>query len=71
MEMYRTFRGADPDKVPMLKARGLWHEPEPVVDTLVVEEMVDVSQLDNFVERPRPGQSVRPIIKNKPNLTEI
>ena len=32
MEMYRTFRGADPDKTAMLKARGLYQEPEPVVE---------------------------------------
>ena len=30
MEMYRDFRGAAPDKKPMLRARGLWNEPEPV-----------------------------------------
>lgn len=36
MEMYRKFRGADPDKTPMLKARGLWTEPEPV-DSLAAE----------------------------------
>ena len=34
MDMYRKFRGADPDKTAMLKARGLWTEP-------VVEEQVD------------------------------
>ena len=32
MEMYRKFRGADPDKTAMLKARGLYQEPEPVVE---------------------------------------
>ena len=40
MEMYRKFRGADPDKTAMLKARGLWQEPE-VVDTLSVEPEVE------------------------------
>ncbi len=29
MTLYRNFRGAEPDKIPMLKARGLWQEPEP------------------------------------------
>ena len=38
MEMYRKFRGADPDKTAMLKARGLWKEP--VVE---VEESVEPS----------------------------
>ena len=27
MKMYRAFRGADPDRLPLLKARGLWKEP--------------------------------------------
>lgn len=40
MEMYRKFRGADPDKTAMLKARGLWQEPE-VVDTLSVKPEVE------------------------------
>ena len=29
MTMYRDFRGKDPDKVPMLRSRGLWTDPEP------------------------------------------
>ena len=28
MKMYRAFRGADPDRLPLLKARGLWKEPD-------------------------------------------
>ena len=28
MKMYRAFRGGDPDRTPLLKARGLWKEPE-------------------------------------------
>ncbi|MCH5329748.1 MAG: M3 family metallopeptidase [Alistipes sp.] len=28
MTMYRAFRGSDPDRTPLLKARGLWNEPE-------------------------------------------
>ena len=27
MNLYRAFRGAEPDKTPLLKARGLWVEP--------------------------------------------
>ena len=38
MKMYRAFRGAEPDKLPLLKARGLWKEPEPVADTLAGAE---------------------------------
>lgn len=29
MTLYTNFRGKEPDKTPMLKARGLWTEPEP------------------------------------------
>ena len=54
MEMYRAFRGADPDKKPMLRARGLWNEPEPV-DTLE-EGVVDAQPI---VE---PGRPIRPTI---------
>ena len=68
MEMYRTFRGADPDKTPMLKARGLWKEPEPIVDTLAE----DATELRPMVEpgkpmlqtQPKAGRPVRPMIKD-------
>ncbi len=65
MEMYRKFRGADPDKTAMLKARGLWREPEPVVDTLTDDVLIDISKLDTTVERPKPGLPVRPVISPK------
>ena len=29
MKMYRAFRGGDPDRKPLLKARGLWKEAKP------------------------------------------
>lgn len=29
MSLYRDFRGKDPDRIPMLRGRGLWDEPEP------------------------------------------
>lgn len=37
MTMYRKFRGADPDKSYMLRARGLWDEPEPEPDSLQMQ----------------------------------
>ncbi len=49
MEMYRKFRGADPDKIPMLRARGLWQEPE-VVDTMAVTEP---EMVDNELDTPK------------------
>ena len=56
MEMYRKFRGADPDKTPMLKARGLWTEPEPVdslaaeVETMPMKESLRPALRTNEVE---------------------
>ena len=57
MEMYRKFRGADPDKIPMLRARGLWQEPE-VVDTMAVTEPLEVDNELNTPKRPaiEPGK---------------
>ena len=57
MEMYRKFRGADPDKIPMLRARGLWQEPE-VVDTMAVTEPEMVDNELNTPMRPaiEPGK---------------
>ena len=50
MDMYRKFRGAAPDKKPMLKARGLWKEPEPVVEEPTVDKPSNTPQL-------RPGSA--------------
>ena len=36
MTMYRDFRGKDPDKIPMLRSRGLWTDPAPA-DSLDVK----------------------------------
>ena len=36
MSLYRAFRGKDPDKIPMLRGRGLWDGPDPA-DTLAVK----------------------------------
>ena len=38
MTMYRAFRGADPDRKALLKARGLWNEPEPEEEEEVVSD---------------------------------
>ncbi len=60
MDMYRTFRGADPDKTPMLKARGLWKEPEPEVDSTAVET-TKPTRLDP--PAIRPGRPIVPTVK--------
>ena len=33
MNLYRAFRGSEPDKTPLLKARGLWKDPEGESET--------------------------------------
>ena len=63
MEMYRKFRGADPDKTAMLKARGLWSEPE-VVDSLGDESM---EPAEPIVNQPR-GQRPPVVMPGKPAL---
>ena len=51
MDMYRKFRGAEPDKTPMLKARGLWKEPEPEpVDSLV--ETTTAVEVNPYLNSP-------------------
>ncbi len=66
MDMYRKFRGADPSKEPMLRARGLWHEPEVVeVDTTATEEFKQLPVLESEMTleatpKNAPGKPVRP-----------
>ncbi len=60
MDMYRKFRGAAPDKKPMLKARGLWVEPEPV-DTL----QKPTTETPKSMFSPRPGQRPTPSFDGK------
>ena len=68
MEMYRTFRGADPDKKPMLRARGLLKE-EPVVEEESSEELLEsVAELPVMPVEPgmapkKPAAPLKPTIK--------
>ena len=68
MDMYRKFRGADPDKTAMLKARGLYKEPEPEV----VEDFAPTSPsefMPSLTERrpiAEPREALRPEIAKKP-----
>ena len=39
MTLYREFRGAEPSRKALLKARGLWIEPEPVAEEGLVDEL--------------------------------
>ena len=47
MTLYREFRGADPSREPLLKARGLWVEPEPVVEEEPSEIPTDENEETN------------------------
>ena len=77
MEMYRKFRGADPDKTAMLKARGLWQEPvveEPILEETQIEEPEIVKPAVAPERKPivapkrptKPGEPIRGDITKKP-----
>ena len=77
MEMYRKFRGADPDKTAMLKARGLWQEPvveEPILEEAQIEEPEIVKPAVATERKPivapkrptKPGEPIRGDITKKP-----
>ena len=75
MEMYRKFRGADPDKTAMLKARGLYQEPvveEPVEETPELDAEIEVAkELSPAIRDPRrptmeSGKALRPDFAKKP-----
>jgi peptidyl-dipeptidase Dcp len=84
MEMYRKFRGADPNKEPMLRARGLWREPEVVevdsVDTAEYKQMPvlesEAMLSDNIKSTPgKPvlpanSRDLKPKLQPKANLGE-
>ena len=61
MDMYLKFRGAAPDKKPMLRARGLWKDPEPVVDSTAVVNDKPALQT-NIAKAPisKPGEAGKP-----------
>ena len=63
MEMYRTFRGADPDKKPMLRARGLLKD-EPVVEEVEPEAM-EAPEPPMLPTKPgaAPTAPIKPTIK--------
>ena len=77
MEMYRKFRGADPDKTAMLKARGLWQEPVvevPILEEAQIEEPEIVKPAVAPERKPivapkrptKPGEPIRGDITKKP-----
>lgn len=55
MTLYTNFRGKEPDKTPMLKARGLWTEPEPSEDETPAED--GEAAAGDATLRPMPKQS--------------
>lgn len=44
MTLYRDFRGADPDKTPLLRSRGLWTEPEPQPEADSLRRATDAAE---------------------------
>ncbi len=54
MSLYRAFRGKEPDKRAMLKARGLWKEP--VVDSLEVD--VKEATISEMLKMKRQAKNV-------------
>lgn len=55
MTLYTNFRGKEPDKTPMLKARGLWTEPEPAEDEIPAKD--GEAAAGDATLRPMPKQS--------------
>ena len=55
MDMYRKFRGAAPDKKPMLRARGLWKDPVAVDSTAVETPELRVEAENTPVAVAKPG----------------
>ncbi len=67
MDMYRKFRGAEPDKLPMLKARGLWSEPEAeAIDSLEVDNTL-IDKVEDSEERSKEEalRAIRPQVNKK------
>ena len=67
MTLYRDFRGADPDKTPLLRSRGLWTEPEPQPEadslrraTDAAERSADVRPVVRFRNGPDGVKTTRP-----------
>jgi peptidyl-dipeptidase Dcp len=71
MEMYRKFRGADPDKTPMLRARGLMKpeivEEEIEENVVKAEPEVEVETLKSNL-RIEPGKAPKATAPLKPSI---
>ena len=65
MEMYRKFRGADPDKTAMLRSRGLLKEPLVDDTTQPEQEIVEVQAASPEL-RVQPGKT--PVAPLKPSI---
>ena len=52
MTLYREFRGAEPSRTPLLKARGLWVEPEKAP----TEEELDMAAIAALPAIPEPEE---------------
>ena len=52
MSLYREFRGAEPSRDPLLKARGLWVEPAPV-EEVAENENAEVNPMNTALQLKR------------------
>ena len=72
MDMYRAFRGADPDKTAMLVARGFYEEePVEVEEPEVKQEMTRVNTREQARQRAERSRQEREALRQKADtLTE-
>ena len=68
MDMYRKFRGADPDKTAMLKARGLWSEP--VAEEEMPEGVEEIEDIEKAEETVKPV-TLKPEMSKRPSTPTL
>ena len=72
MEMYRAFRGADPDNRAMLEARGLLNESlEMLDDSLFIEEIIRVDTREQARQRAERSRREREQARLKAEMDSL
>ena len=67
MNLYRAFRGADPDKTALLKARGLWNGPDPDEEE-GPESAVKPEQASGQAPEAAPAENKSPELMKKKSV---